>query len=45
MAATATRCAWCFAAAVRSNMSIDTDVLSAGSRPPTVRRSFLRYTA
>jgi len=26
----------------RSNMAIDTDDLSAGVRPPTVRRSFLR---
>jgi hypothetical protein len=26
----------------RSNLAIDTDVLSAGFRPPTVRRSFLR---
>lgn len=26
-----------------SNMAIDTHVLSAGFRPPTVRRSFLRY--
>jgi len=29
---------------LRSNMAIDTDVLSAGCRRPTVRRSFLRYT-
>jgi hypothetical protein len=29
---------------VRHNMAIDTDVLSAGFRQPTVRRSFLRYT-
>jgi hypothetical protein len=28
--------------AVLSNLAIDADVLSAGVRPPTVRRSFLR---
>lgn len=27
---------------VPTNLPIDTDVLSAGFRPPTVRRSFLR---
>lgn len=29
---------------MKTNMAIDTDVLSAGFRPPTVRRSFLRST-
>lgn len=32
---------WCVP--VRSNLAIDADVLSAGVRPRTVRRSFRRY--
>jgi hypothetical protein len=32
------------ARAMSPNLAIDTDVLSAGFRQPTVRRSFLRYT-
>jgi hypothetical protein len=30
---------------LRSNMAVDADVLSAGFRQPTVRRSLLRYAA
>jgi hypothetical protein len=30
---------------VQYNMAVDTDVLSAGVRPPTGRRSLLRYMA